>query len=267
MHFEFDGRLLPADYNLINGVATFDISRNFFGGYLSPGPHTITAGFYGSGPGFAVSDAALQQQVGPTTATTTSLETSDPRIGFGQAVRFTAQVRAVAGDELPSGTVQFAVDDRAVGDPVTLVDGRAETEPVDNPPVGNHTVTAAYSGTMFEYTASDVTLDGGETVAAATTNTEVTSSNNPYKRGEPAFPKFTVRVDARGSTPTGAIEFTFDSYHTTVNLVDGKAVIELPISVALAMGPGLHQVNAAYQADTPAYAGSGDSLQQNAIWS
>ena len=44
-------------------------------------------------------------------------------------------------------------------------------------------------------------------------------------------------------------------------------MIELPISVALAMAPGLHPVNVEYQGDTPAYAGSGDSLQQNAIWS
>ncbi len=222
---------------------------------------------YGYSPDYAASTHALHQQVGPTTATTKSLETSDPRIGFGQAVRFTAQVTAVTGDELPSGTVQFAVDDRTVGDPVELVDGRLQTGPVDNLPVGNHKVNAAYSGTMHEYSASDVTLDGGETVATVTTTTEVTSSNNPYKRGEPEFPKFTVRVGAKGSTPTGSVTFNFDSYHTTVSLVDGKAVIELPISVALAMGPGLHPVNVEYQGDTPAYAGSGDSLQQNAIWS
>ena len=186
---------------------------------------TLRAGFLapsGYSPDYAASTDALHQQVGPTTATTTSLETSDPRIGFGQAVRFTAQVTAVTGDELPSGTLQFAVDDRTVGDPVELVDGRAQTGPVDNLPVGNHKVSAAYSGTMHEYSASDVTLDGGETVATATTTTEVTSSNNPYKRGEPEFPKFTVRVGAKGSTPTGSVTFNFDSYHTTVSLVTGK---------------------------------------------
>jgi hypothetical protein len=266
VHFEFDGQALPADYDLIDGVATVEISPSFFGGYLSPGPHTITARYYGYSAEFGGSDATLQQQVGPTTATTTSLETSDPRIGFGQAVRFTAQVKGATGGELPSGTVQFAVDDQNVGDPVKLVDGRARSDAVDNLPVGNHKITAAYTGTMFEHSASDAILDGGETVAPAVTKTELTSSNNPYKRGEPAFPEFTVRVDAKGSTPTGSVTFNFDSYHATVGLVDGKAVIELPISVALAMGPGLHPATVEYQSDTPAYAGSSDSLEQSVIW-
>lgn len=59
-------------------------------------------------------------------------------------VTFTAVVTAATGRETPTGTVQFTVDGKPPGDPVTLVSGRAISPAIASLAVGVHRVAATY---------------------------------------------------------------------------------------------------------------------------
>ena len=71
----------------------------------------------------------------------------------GQAATFTAIVTATGdGSDVPTGTVQFRVDDSDFGSPVALVNGKASTL-VTPGAVGQLTLSATYSGSA-SYLAS-----------------------------------------------------------------------------------------------------------------
>ncbi|PPK68428.1 ExeM/NucH family extracellular endonuclease [Actinokineospora auranticolor] len=82
--------------------------------------------------------------------------TPNPSI-IGGAVRFTAAVTG-AGGVVPTGTVQFTVDGKALGTPVALVNGAAVSPSTTFTTVGAHQVRAAYSGDA-SFTASTVTAN------------------------------------------------------------------------------------------------------------
>src|SRR5204863_10180493 len=65
----------------------------------------------------------------------------------GQSVTFTATVSAVApGSGTPTGTLQFRIDGSNFGATVALVGGSATSGATSTLSVGNHTITAVYSG-------------------------------------------------------------------------------------------------------------------------
>ena len=57
-----------------------------------------------------------------------SVSSADPSV-FGQPVTVTATVTAAAGQPVPAGTVQFAVDGQDLGSPVTLSGGSVTSDP------------------------------------------------------------------------------------------------------------------------------------------
>lgn len=79
-------------------------------------------------------------------ATTTTLATSGSPSVVGGAVRFTATVSGAQAGVPVTGTVQFAVDGKALGAPVALVGGVAVSPNVTTLTTGGHQVTATYSG-------------------------------------------------------------------------------------------------------------------------
>ena len=64
---------------------------------------------------------------------------------YGQDVTYTATVTS-SGNPRPTGTVQFDVDGVPFGSPVSLDDGSATIDLLTGLQVGNHTITALYSG-------------------------------------------------------------------------------------------------------------------------
>lgn len=82
-----------------------------------------------------------------TTASQTSIVSSVSPSVPSQSVHFTATVRPrVGGGSQPTGTVQFSVDGSSLGGPVTLDHGVAVSPATSLSGVGNHPVTADYSG-------------------------------------------------------------------------------------------------------------------------
>ncbi|WP_253841975.1 ExeM/NucH family extracellular endonuclease [Actinokineospora globicatena] len=104
----------------------------------------------------AVSSVTKPFQLRILAAATTTAVVGDPSPSvIGGQVRFTARVSGpgtVAG-----GTVQFVVDGRPVGGPVSVVAGVAVSAPVAGLTIGQHQVRADYSGTA-SYGASSGTV-------------------------------------------------------------------------------------------------------------
>lgn len=263
VQFAIDGQPVDDRYALVDGKATIRLRPGWYGDRLTPGTHLITASYQPVNARTRPSVADMRQQVGPVQTTTTTVRSSDARSEYGQPVTFSAVVASDGADDIPTGTVQFAVDGVALGDPVALDDGRARSVPVSGLAVGEHRITAHYGGAGFDFAASDGVLER-QVVTTAATRTSVTSSANPWERGRGvAAPQYAVRVSAADGTPTGTVAFTLDTFSTTVPLVDGQATVVLPqIVIYSTLDIGLHPVRAVFRSDSNRYADSSDTLDQ-----
>ena len=186
--------------------------------------------------------------------TTTVVSSSNPSV-YGQSVTFTATVSVAApGAGIPAGTVQFQIDGSNFGSAVALVDGIATSNATATLSIGNHTVTAVYSGDI-KFTASTGTLSGGQEVSQAVTIT-VASSANPSVYGQSVTFTATVSVAAPGvGTPIGTVQFQIDgsNFGSAVALVDGVATSNATATLSI----DNHTVTAVYSGDINFAAGTG----------
>ena len=108
--------------------------------------------------------------------------------------------------------------------------------------VGDHTITANYSGDITTNLApSSATLS--QTITQAATTTALTSSSNPSASGMAVT--FTATVASPVGTPTGSVTFTSDTTTLgTVALTGGQATLT---TSALTIGD--HTVTVSYTGD------------------
>ncbi|MGH7266811.1 MAG: beta strand repeat-containing protein, partial [Candidatus Rokuibacteriota bacterium] len=212
---------------------------------LTTGPHAITAE-YGGNPTFAASSGGLTQTVDKA-ATSTAVDSSlDPSV-FGQPVTFTATVSATPpGAGTPTGTVIFSVD--GTPQPPVALAGAQATLTTTLSPVGDHTITAEYSGDGdFETSTSSAFT---QTIDQAGTATALTSSLNPSGVGQAVT--FTATVTAAPGTPTGVVEF-FDGA-ASLGLVSLDAGGQAALTTS-SLTVGSHPITAVYAGD-PNFVGS-----------
>ena len=148
-------------------------------------------------------------------ATITSLSSSANPSDYGAAVTILATVSAVApGAGTPTGTVQFQIDGTNFGPPVDLVDGLATSEAISTLALGNHTLTASYSGdNNFDPGASAGLIQTVNSVLAVTSITP-------------------VAPDPR-TTPVSTIDVAFNvPINTTSAATDGVTLTDHGNSVA-----------------------------------
>jgi hypothetical protein len=107
---------------------------------LAAGSHSITAAYSGDANNAGVTSTALTQTVAQA-ASSTTLNASAASLTQGQTLTLTATVSGYA----PTGSVQFKDGGIDLGGTVTLVDGLASYA-TNTLIVGNHTITAVYSG-------------------------------------------------------------------------------------------------------------------------
>src|SRR5205823_4279635 len=130
---------------------------------LSVGNHTVTA-VYSGNSNFNTSTGTLAggQTVNKADTSTAVSSSVNPSV-FGQSVTFTATVSASSpGSGTPGGTVQFKIDGSNYGSPVSLSGGTASVSD-SSLTVGNHTVSADYSGGS-SFNGSSGSLGGGQDV-------------------------------------------------------------------------------------------------------
>jgi hypothetical protein len=164
----FDGATQLATGTL-NGAsqATLTIST------LAVGVHPITA-VYGGDSNFNGSTSTVLSETINRSNTITTVGSSSSPAFVRTTVTFTATVAPVApGAGVPTGTVQFRDNGVNIGVPVTLVNGVASVTE-SNLTLGNHAITAVYSGSG-NFNTSTGTFTGGLNVGFKFVDT---ASNN-----------------------------------------------------------------------------------------
>jgi len=123
---------------LVNGVATLPISS------LLAGTNQVTATFAAQGNFDQSASAALAQMVNklPTAA---ALTVSPSPSNLGDIITATATISGAQAGLPLTGTVQFSVGGKTVGDPIAVSNGLAALG-IKGLPLGNSNVTAVYSG-------------------------------------------------------------------------------------------------------------------------
>ena len=245
IQFKVDGTNLGTPVAMVGGSATSPATTT-----LAVGTRVITADYSGD-VGFNTSTGTVNQGVGANASATVIASSSNPSV-FGQSVSFTATVVGSGGT--PTGTVQFTVDGTNLGTPVPVTGGVATSQSTAALAVGNHPVSAAYSGDG-SFNASNGTLSGGQVVTATATSTAVASSQNPATFGQSVTFTATVTSNAPGAgIPTGTIQFSIDGSNagTPVNLVGGVATF-----ATATLTSGNHSVAASYSGATSFAASNG----------
>ncbi|WP_316785175.1 Ig-like domain repeat protein [Streptomyces sasae] len=229
----FDGATPLGSAPLVGGVATLTTSS------LAVGSHPLTATYSGSGD-YNTSTSPVDTQTVAKANTATALTSAPDPTVFGQPKVLTATVTAVApGSGTPTGTVSFFDGATPLGS-APLVGGVA-TLTVSNLAVGNHSLTATYSGSG-DYNTSTSPVDT-QTVAKANTATALTSAPDPTVFGQAKTLTATVASVAPGAgTPTGTVSF-FDGVTLlgTASLSGGVATLSVST-----LGVGSHSLTATY---------------------
>lgn len=219
-----------------DGIATCVV-----GGGLQARPNLVTVAFTDPDPsgGYDPSQGSLTQQV--VAARTATTLTATPSSGvYGADVRVRARVAPVApGAGLANGTVQFLVEDLAVGLPVEVVRGVATSDPIAGLTVGAHRIEAAYEddGDPVAMRSSSGALTF--TVARAPTTLAITTEAQPAAAAQPVV--LTARAQAGGDAGavSGNVQFLVDgaAVGDAVPLRDGLAR-----SAPLRLAAGAHAV-------------------------
>lgn len=188
------------------------------------------------------------QTVSMVSSTTTVTSSVNPSL-VGDSVTFTATVSGT-----PTGTVTFTINGTAQTPSTLPPGGNQATFTTSTLALGNHPVTADYSGDATVAPSSG-TLTGGQQVRGVPTNT-LTSTANPSVAGQAVT--LNATVTGTGPTPTGNVTFTYAGGSLgTVALSGGSATLSVP---AANLTVGTHPASFTYTGDTNYGAGSAGTL-------
>ena len=202
---------------------------------IPAGNHNVTA-IYVDHENFNGASINKIQQVNKA-ATTMSLVSSTNPSTFGKGVNYVATV--VSENATPTGTVQFIIDGRNFGVPVTLNESHKASITVPDLPAGIHRIFA-YFLENENFSPSNASLR--QQINKANTNVTLASSANPSTFG--ATMTFTARATSEGAPLAGKIQFTMDGKNlsTPIKLDDsGQASLTLPNLTG-----GSHKIEANY---------------------
>jgi surface antigen len=223
---------------------------------LGPGPHIVTAKYVPYFRYLDSSDSVEQVVRTDPLPTVTSVRSSDRTSQFRQPVTFTASVTSM-GKAIPTGDVQFAVDDVAVGGPVALSNGMATSQSIADLALGTHKVSASYAGsTALLLDPSEGSLADGQLVTTAPSTITISPSVNPYIKGVTNPPIYTVHVTSNGGYATGQVNFSLGTTEYHGELRAGWITFGGLSSVVEALPVGDTAVNVQYLSDSPAFANS-----------
>jgi hypothetical protein len=199
-------------------------------------------------------------------STNVALSSSADPVLFGQSVTFTATISGQRlGNAAPTGTVQFVIDGRNVGGPVSVSTQNGVTTAsftIGSLGVGAHAITATYSGDG-NFLGSSSSLAGGEVVNEPATTTTVSTSLNPSVSGQSVTFTATVIVPNQGSgTLTGMVQFQVDgtNFGSPVQVNSSTSPATASLSTA-SLPAGNHTITASYVRDANYQTSSGTLTQ------
>lgn len=216
--FTIDGVTYPAK-TISGSRASLTVSS------LLVGPHNVSASYAAQGNHDA-SNGTLTGGI-TITAAATSLTVGGPvaPLAVGETGSFTATVSASNGT--PTGMVVFTIDGVARA-PIALSGGVATISGVSFATAGNHSISAAYAGSV-EFSGSTGVLGGGQSVGKAATTTVVTSSAPSMEFGGAVTLTATVdTVTPMAADPSGTVDFYIDGVqHGSALVANGVATTSL----------------------------------------
>ena len=241
-----------------SGNASLTISN------LAGGTHTdIIAVYEGDATYVGSVSAAFDHEVDRVMSMSMDLSidsSANPAV-YSQPITLSVSVSAstvTQGMVAPTGTVEFYDGGLNLGS-ATLGGSGTAGWTVSNLAVGQHCITASYSGNINYDTAWSQTF--WQTVEMATTTTISSSSPNPSTFGQMVDLTATVAAVSPGAdTPSGMVTF----YDGTTCMQLGSVVLDdsgsatLPVS---ALAAGEHYITATYDGDG-SFAGSSSSISQ-----
>jgi hypothetical protein len=177
--------------------------------------------------------------MGPHSATTTTLISSPNPSVYGQAAKLTAAVAAASGPT-PSGTVIFYSGSTQLGS-ATLSKGSTSIT-LSSLTAGSYSITAAYQGDPDSNPSTSNPLN--QIVAVAATTTSLTSSRNPAKLRQRVT--YTAAVTSQyGAAATGTVTLQDGGItFATVTLSGNEAAYTTSYG-----SDGIHSITATYSGD------------------
>jgi hypothetical protein len=243
-----DGASALGTGSLSGGSATFTTSS------LTGGIHSITAVYNGTA-NFAASHSSAVSQTVKQATTRTAVASSVNPSSFGQSINFTATVTPQFGGTV-SGTVVFKDGATMLG--TGTISGRKASFTTTRLHVGNHSITARYSGNGNLLGSTSSTL--AQTVKKATTKTTLVSSPNPSRRGQTVTFIATVTPAFTG-TPTGKVTFHDNTKGTVLGTVAVAANRKAVFKTAT-LAVGTHSITAQYGGDVDFVSSTSKTLSQ-----
>ena len=234
VQFQADGVNFGSAATLVNGAATSPAITT-----LGAGGHTIIA-VYSGDTAYSSNSGSTIQTVKQAATTAAVVLSANPSV-LGQAISFTVTVSAAApGSGTPTGTVQFQVDGTNFGKAVALSNGSATSGAISTLKVGDHTITASYSGNA-NFATSTASLT--QTVQKDDTTTNLVVTIGPSVYGQTiSFTATVAAVAPATGTPTGSVTFLDDTTPLgTVGLTVGSATY-----TTTRLATGSHSITAVY---------------------
>jgi hypothetical protein len=193
VQFLVDGDPVGAPVDVAAGTAAATVTGGF-----DEGSHVVEAQYSGTSTKAASTSGPVAFTVDAIpTATAVTIDPVAPT--FGQATSFTADI-SPAPD---GGTVQFSVDGTLLGGPVAVVGGSATSPSTSSLSVGDHTVTATYSGDTDHAASTSASTPFTVAKAASTTNLLLLTGTIPADGDD-------LQVEAQISRPGGTVQFALD---------------------------------------------------------
>lgn len=242
-----DGAASLGSGNLAAGSATLNTAG------LTVGSHSITAVYGGDANFNGDTSATFSQTVNPSSTTTAVSSSVNPTV-FGQAVKFTATVSALApGAGSATGSVTFMDGASSLG--TVALSGGAANLTTATLIVATHNVSAVYSGDSNFTTSTSPGF-------AQTVNKDNTlmglNSPSPSVFGQPVMFTATMSAIAPGSgIPTGTVTFTDEGAVLGAPALSGSAASLTTAGLAV----GSHSITATYNGDAE-FNGASNALSQ-----
>jgi hypothetical protein len=234
-----------------SGVATFTTAT------LATGPHAITASYDGDATFAASMSSPLNQTVNKVTTTTTLTSTANPSVP-NQLVTFTATITpSSAGSFTAGGTVTFYDGNTPLGTPVPVTAGKAALT-TSSLPLGNHPITAVYTGDANFSGSSSVVL----TQVVNQPSTIVALSNFPATSMLNQAVTFTATVSPvppGTGTPTGTVTFRDGTTVLGAATLSSSGVATFTTST---LPGGTHLITATYNGDNTFSASTSPPVNQ-----
>ena len=244
-----DGSTELGSAELIQGQASINVAT------LSNGSHALKAVYAGDTISSPSESAVVTQVVGGSTTSTTLSLLPNPS-QFGSVVTMTAIVDGTGGPV--TGTVVFSDGGKQIAS-ANLANGSA-TAQVSDLSIGQHPITATYSGNGNTQGSTSATVKQTVTAVKLGTTTTLSSNNNPSTSGQSVTFQAVVNPVSGTGVPTGTVNFLDGSTVVgTADLVSGTASFTSSI-----LSKGTHQMVGEYLGDSN-FSGSTSNVLPQAV--